>query len=263
MRQQQTFIAALLTGTPALAFASARYDAEGRVDGVLPAKREAGSVEDFEILAPWLRRQNVQGEAIWCRPAPEAHPWLFLDDLNPSKARGIAAKYAAVVVQTSPNNAQVWLLASRPLDCDQRKTVNLALARRIGADPGAVTEPRWGRCPGFRSGKSGRPWTNLLANTALEGSRFDPGPHLSPLSSPERGGRVPLSSATLSDRSDGSDESAREFAYAIHALRAGTASERVVERVAAHALQRGKRRTLEACRLYAERTVRAAKQRLG
>jgi hypothetical protein len=74
---------------------------------------------------------------------------------------------------------------------------------------------------------------------------------------------VPLSSATLSDRSDGSDESAREFAYAIHALRAGTASERVVERVAAHALQRGKRRTLEACRLYAERTVRAAKQRLG
>ena len=261
MRQQQTFIAALLTGTPALAFASARYDADCRVDGVLPAKREAGSVEDFEILAPWLRRQNAQGEAIWCRPAPDAHPWLFLDDLDPAKARGIAAKYAAVVVQTSPNNAQVWLLAARPLDCDQRKTVNLALARLVGADPGAVTEPRWGRCPGFRSGKSGRPWTNLLAATP-DGLRFDPSPHLSPLSPLARGGRV-VSPSARAGGSESPNESAREFAYAIHALRAGTASERVVERVAAHALQRGKRGTPEACRAYAERTVSAAKQRLG
>ena len=259
MRQQQTFIAALLSATPALEFASARYDAEGQVDGVLPAKRGVRSIADFEVLAPWLRRQNAQGEAIWCRSAENQHPWLFLDDLDPAKARGVAAKYAAVVVQTSPNNAQVWLLASRPLDRDERKTVNLALARLIGADPGAVTEPRWGRCPGFKSGKAGRSWTNLLADSTATGLRFDPGPHLSSLSSPARGGRVPLSSPR-SELSEHSNESAREFSYALHALRAGTRPERVIERVAAHALQRGKRSTVEACRLYAERTVRAALQ---
>lgn len=256
MRQQQTFIAALLSATPALEFASARYDAEGRVDGVLPAKRGARSVEDFEVLAPWLRRQNAQGEAIWCRPAESQHPWLFLDDLDPAKARGIAAKYAAVVIETSPGNAQVWLLAARLLDRDERKAVNLALARLIGADPGAVTEPRWGRCPGFKSGKAGRPWTNLLAATP-EGPRFDPGPHLSPPLLPVRGGRVHSSSARL-EGSESADESAREFSYALHALRAGVASERVVERVAAHAAARGKRGTVEACRLYAEKTVENA-----
>lgn len=256
MRQQQTFIAALLIATPALEFASARYDAEGQVDGVLPAKRGVRSIADFEVLAPWLRRQNAQGEAIWCRPAESEHPWLFLDDLEPAKARGIAAKYAAVVVETSSGNAQVWLLAARLLDRDERKAVNLALARLIGADPGAVTEPRWGRCPGFRSGKAGRPWTNLLAATP-EGPRFDPGPHLSPLSSPARGGRVHSSSTRL-ERSERPNESAREFSYAIHALRAGVASEAVVERVTAHALKRGKRSTPEACRIYAQKTVENA-----
>ena len=254
----EKFCTALLTGTPALEFAAASYGPTGKVERVEPGRMPVNGLADLERVAPWLRARNAHGCAIWARPMVKAHPWVFLDDLPLAMAQRTAAKYAALVIETSPNNAQVWIRAALDLTREQRQDVSRALAGLIGADPHAIAEPRWGRAPGFRSGKSGRPWTRLLADSSAQGALFDPTPYLSsPSHPPPAGGRVPLN-AKLSDRSGGPDESAREFAYAIHALRAGTASERGVERVAAHAMSRGKRGTAEACWLYAERTVRAA-----
>ena len=263
----EKFCAALLNGTPAIEFAAASYGPAGKVERVEPGRMPVKGGEDLARVVPWLRGRNANGAAIWARPAAQvqAHPWVFLDDLPLAMAQRTAAKYAALVVETSPGNAQVWIRAARDLSREQRQDVSRALAGLIGADPHAIAEPRWGRAPGFRSGKSGRPWTRLIADSSTQDVLFDPTPYLSaPAPSPPNGGRVVLSpgSGSRSDRAEGADESAREFAYAIHALRAGTASERVVERVMAHALSRGKRDTVEACRRYAEKTVEKARNAL-
>jgi hypothetical protein len=67
--------------------------------------------EDLERVAPWLRARNANGCAIWSRPSAQAHPWLFLDDLPAQKAVTVTKKYAALAVETSPDNAQVWIRA--------------------------------------------------------------------------------------------------------------------------------------------------------
>ena len=252
----EKFCLSILTGTPAVEFAAASYAENGKVEKVVQGRMPVTSCEDVTRVVPWLRARNANGCAIWARPAAQAHPWLFLDDLPAQKAVTVTKKYAALAVETSAGNAQVWIRADRDLSRNQRQDVSRALAQLIGADPHAIAEPRWGRAPGFRSGKPGRDrfWTQLLADSSALRTRFDPTPYLS---NPPLGGRVPLSSRP-SVRSNGPDESAREFSYALHALRAGVASERVVERVAAHAAARGKRATAEACRLYAQRTVENA-----
>jgi head-tail adaptor len=256
------FCAAFLNGTPAIEFAAASYSLAGKVERVEPGRMPVGNLGDLERVAPWLRARNANGCAIWARPAADAetHPWVFLDDLPAAKAVTVAKKYAALAVETSTGNAQVWIRADRDLSRAQRQDVSRALAQLIGADPHAIAEPRWGRAPSFKSGKPrcDRFWTRLLADSSAQGVLFDPTLYLSsPSHPPPTGGRVFLH-AKLSDRSGGPDESAKEFAYALHALRAGTASERVVERLAAHALKRGKRVTVEACRLYAQKTVENA-----
>lgn len=246
-------------GTPAVEFAAASYAENGKVEKVVQGRMPVNGPEDLERVAPWLRARNANGAAIWARPSAETHPWVFLDDLPDQKAVTVTKKYAALAVETSPDNAQVWLRADRALSREQRQGVSRELAQLVGADPHAVAEPRWGRAPGFRSGKPGRDryWTRLLADSSAQGALFDPTPYLSSSHPPPTGGRVFLH-AKLSDRAGGPDESAKEFAYALHALRAGVASERVVERVAAHAMSRGKRGTAEACRLYAQKTVENA-----
>ena len=254
------FCAAFLNGTPVIEFAAASYSLAGKVERVEPGRMPVGNLGDLERVAPWLRARNANGCAIWARPAAEAHPWVFLDDLPAQKAVTVTKKYASLAIETNTGNAQVWIRADRDLSRDQRQDVSRALAKLIGADPHAIAEPRWGRAPSFKSGKPGcdRFWTRLLADSSAQGALFDPTPYLSVSPShPPLGGRVPLHEK-LSDRAGGSDESAKEFAYALYALRAGTRPERVVARVAAHAMNRGKRGTAEACRLYAERTVRAA-----
>ena len=257
----ERFCLALLIGTPAVAFSAAQYGGAGKVEKVVQGRMLVTSCEDLARVIPWLRARNANAAAIWARPAAETHPWVFLDDLPAAKAVTVAKKYAALAVETSAGNAQVWIRADRDLSRDQRQDVSRALAQLIGADPHAIAEPRWGRAPSFKSGKPGcdRFWTQLLADSSAQGALFDPTPYLSvsPSHPPPTGGRVPLSSGS-SARSNGPDESAREFSYALHALRAGVASDRVVERVMTHALKRCKRGTAEACRLYAQRTVENA-----
>jgi hypothetical protein len=61
---------------------------------------------------------------------------------------------------------------------------------------------------------------------------------------------------------DGGGGYVEEFAFACHALRASVAFDEVVERVASHAIERGKRPSAESARQYAESVVRAALEQL-
>ena len=81
---------------------------------------------------------------------------------------------------------------------------------------------------------------------------------------PEQGPVVGLGSAPARPAgphrvaADGGGGYVEEFAFACHALRAAVAFDDVVERVAVHALARGKRTSAESARRYAQGVVRAA-----
>ena len=188
----ERFCLALLIGTPSVEFAAAQYGAAGKVEQVIQGRMPVTSCEDLERVTRWLRARNANSAAIWARPAAETHPWVFLDDLPAAKAVTVAKKYAALAVETSAGNAQVWIRADRDLSRDQRQDVSRALAQLIGADPHAIAEPRWGRAPSFKSGKPGcdRFWTQLLADSSAQGALFDPTPYLSvsPSHPPPTGG---------------------------------------------------------------------------
>jgi hypothetical protein len=246
---------------------------------------DAAPLRSFMVFAtdprclPYLRRANASAQAnIWVRPDPAAaHPWLFLDDVPLQLARRIADKYAAVVVETSKGNCQIRLLASRALDTRERGQVQRALRTLLGtqADAGSTAGDKWGRLAGFRNRKPGADyWTNLVVDTATGDAapRLDPTPHLdrsppSP-SHPQRGLVVGLDKALPSaarrprGAEDGGGGYVEEFAFACHALRASVAFDDVVERVASHALERGKRPSADSARRYAESVVHAALEQL-
>lgn len=283
--QAQKFVSTLLAHCRQLEFAAGFYNTNGKVPfAPRPFGRILGSLADLESALKWAGAMNtgpvklpqywhdatptVQTRAnIWIRPADSEHRWGFLDDLSQAEATRLASKLPAVLVQTSADhNYQAWVLLDTALSPDQRVEVNRDLARQYGADPYAVSEPRWGRMVGFCQTKPGKPpaWTNLTRDTTDENAPL-------PVSSsiPPRGGgvhshssrqlSVPSPKATACAVSAGGDDaSRREFAFACHRLRAGWPPERIVEAIAQHALSRGKRGDSARARAYAKGTVENA-----
>ena len=269
--QARAFVDWMLLHAGQVEFAAARYGSDGKVAEVIPCRMPVKSSEDFERVYPWLASRNVGGCNIWIRPLAGAHPHplLMLDDVAPAVAARVAKKYRAARVETRPGNCQVWMPADRPLARAQRQAVLQALARLAGGDPGATSEPRWGRCPGFMGRKPGDAgvWVNLQSLPSSEhdcGGQFDPSPYLqisigqgasdAPVFSPP----TPGGGVRSNRPSNPGDRSAQHFSYSIHALRAGVPRRMVEARVASRALRDGKRLDPAAAAEYAARTVRAA-----
>jgi hypothetical protein len=240
-----------------LEVAAAHYSATGRVDRVLVGKRKIASPEDHIRLRPWLRHENSNGSNIWIRPAGAEHALVMMDDLPAATAAAITRKYRALAVETSSNNCQTLIVCSRPLTREQRQDVARALSRMIGSDPGAISEPRWGRLAGYRQKKPGK--TGFMTRIIAAGSNrpaLDPAPHLktAPSSPAPAGGVVAFSTTSTT----GGDESRREFAFACHALRRGMSPTEVEAAIAAHVAASGRLKSVG----YAERTVAVALARL-
>ena len=225
----------------------------------------------------WLIFENINHDAnIYIHPPRGSeHPLLFLDDLAPEVVLKISKKYAAIGVETSPCNCQVWLLGGRDLGPADRQKVQKELIRRIGADPGCVDADHLGRLAGFRQCKPGENYgflTRIIADTLHIGQHLDVDALLlfrainndedipQRLPSGGAGGYDPDSAQHHGGGGNG--EHYNEFAWACHFLRRGWDEDEIVGNIAAHALDRGKRRTEGAARKYAERTVRHAKERL-
>ena len=220
----------------------------------------------------WLRYENTRENAnAWIRPSAGdyGHPWLMFDDVITAKAISLSKKYQAVIVETSVGNCQAWLKANRNLQKDERELVKKNLVPLLNGDPGAISEPRWGRIPGFTNRKIGKvgQWTNLIAlpNTTLP--IFNSSPYLSclpPALAPVVGGCVPSKveyfPIPMLDKSCGRDESRAEFSFALMSLRAKVLEEKVLENLAARALSRGKRRSYDQAFKYAKQTIAAAKR---
>jgi len=255
--QAVTLLGYFFVHVPSLDLTAALYDDCGRVQRLLahPPHRVA-SLDHYEHIAAWLRYVNATRPAnIWVRPSATlpAHPFVLLDDLPTSTAMQIADRYTAAVVETSPGNCQCWLLLALSLPAALRQDVSRFLSRRYGSDPGAISEPRWGRLPGFRNRKPGATtWTNMLRVSAA--SPYDPAACLSCPPPP-----VDAARRAAARRPDRPDCSRKEFWYAVHALRAGVPPTVVEQRVADHVAATFRRKHRD----YPARTVRAAQAYLA
>jgi hypothetical protein len=103
---------------------------------------------------PWLRLENRQGRNVFCRPKGE-HNLSLVDDLSAAalmemKQTGFEP---ALVVETSPQNLQVWVNHGRTLAAALSTAVAKELARRFGGDGGAADWRHFGRLAGFTNRK--------------------------------------------------------------------------------------------------------------
>lgn len=245
--------------------------------GMLGHDRARCSAEVLRSLS-WAGARNAQGIDVYLRPArfsldglPAAWPVVFLDDVKPDTAARIAQKYASLVIQTSPKRCHVWVACDTPLGEAQRGSVQAALAPRIHADRASTSGEHFGRAPGFKNQKRGGTWVSIIKKTGgrkLDAStiiaeKSEAVPEENCFSSSPKGGRVVQGA--------GGSESESDFGFAAGRLEWALAAGRdipnekkfIVEQIEARALARGKRRTGEAARLYALRTVNAAARRVG
>jgi hypothetical protein len=126
--------------------------------------REAWTVRQIEEAIQRLRRENARGAHIFVRPYG-AHALSLVDDLGVDAiARMTDAGFKpALVVETSPQNFQVWLNHGEILDRDLSTWAAKELAKRFGGDLSSADWRHFGRLAGFTNQKPKRLLSNGLA----------------------------------------------------------------------------------------------------
>jgi hypothetical protein len=126
--------------------------------------REAWTVRQIEEAIQRLRRENVRGAHIFVRPHG-VHALSLVDDLNIGTiARMTDAGFQpALIVETSPQNFQVWLNHGQTLDRDMSSRAAKELAKRFDGDLSSADWRHFGRLAGFTNRKPERLLTNGLA----------------------------------------------------------------------------------------------------
>ena len=198
---------------------------------------------DLKKMA-YLKAMNANGAHIFMRPTFEEEHWfLMIDDLAWSgveqhhKKEGMW-KPGRMVVETSPENFQVWLHSHRKLSVDEKSY----WLKKLGSDPGATPLHRWGRAPGFRNRKEkyktaqGYPlarlvWIDYKGKVQI--------PHAPSLPSSQSGwcqhplvkGTLPNSGQLSRSNYETGDESRTDFRFALALLRAGVEPTEVKVRI--------------------------------
>lgn len=262
----------------------------GTADDTLLRRPLPAGADPAGLLA-WAGWQQIHEHAqIFVRPDPQRpHPWLLVDDVPTADALAFAARRSALAIETSPGNCQLRVLADKPLDAEERTSAQRVLCQHLHGDPASVSGDKWGRLPGYRNLKPGRGrcWTNLLRHN-LAGrpvcaevllAQAEPGGGGGSGSAPSltsaavrRGGCAPGPGSPIArsaggarptygpaDKSGGSEI---DYAWACAQIRAGANIDAMISVLSAAALKRGKRPDEAGAREYAERTVRAAMDRV-
>jgi hypothetical protein len=115
------------------------------------------TLNDIIKIIPKLKYKNMVGNDIYIRPDPiENRAIVLVDDITiktiqSMKERGVDP---ACVVETSPNNYQVWIsLGNETLAGKYRKEVASLLTKEFNADPACVASSHFGRLAGFTNQK--------------------------------------------------------------------------------------------------------------
>ena len=195
-------------------------------------------------VIPYLKAENAHGRHILIQPK-EALCYLLADDIPPSLLHSHhmlpngSFKPGRMVIETSPENFQVWIHSTAPLDLEQKRII----LQTLNSDPGAAPNNRFGRCPGFRNRKEKHQsanglfplakliWVDWLRQASIpidSTARRAPQPPLSP-STPRGGGVCRL----CRDHYDRGNESQTDFAYALALVRKGFSDEEIRLRILA------------------------------
>src|SRR6266446_3178095 len=140
--------------------------------------REAWTATQIEQAIQRLRRENARGAHIFVRPRG-THALSLIDDLSiDAIARMTNAGFQpALVVETSPQNFQVWLNHGRSLDRNMGSWAANELAKRFGGDLSSADWRHFGRLAGFTNRKFERLLPNGLAPYArlcqCDGKAYD------------------------------------------------------------------------------------------
>lgn len=119
--------------------------------------REGQGSIDIEKAIKWLRHENANGAHIYIRPEGQ-HALTLIDDLSAEaigrmKAEGFET---AVVMETSPNNFQVWLNYVQVLEVSTSTSAAKALVERFGGHLSSADWRHFGRLDGFTNPKRER-----------------------------------------------------------------------------------------------------------
>ena len=205
----------------------------------------------------WAKAQNVRRGEVYVRPA-RGYPWplVFLDDVEKPRARTVARKYDALVVETSPaGGCHIWLACDGELAESSRCQAQRWLAQCIHSDLGSISGEHLGRLAGFKNWKRDGSWVNVLA-TSHRGRRWDPSA-VPVLCKTEK--KPPEPSRGRRRASTDTTPSGREWGWVCGLLEAGSSPYLVYARLLKQARTR---RGADAPR-YARRTLQRALQRTG
>lgn len=268
---------------------SGRYKRFGGLDREMLRSIEA------ELWARALRA----GSGIHWRPAVTkmrgVRRYALVDDVSDATARGIAARYRALTVNTSENCNQILLpLAREVAPMDQHRLQVMLVARLLSAghyaDRAATGAGQFGRLPGFphpdhegrvvRRLKLFQPADVLLDPDAVlalpmpttdgDVAKVSTGPMAqraipvhgpgSPPAVQRRVGRPhqPVRPRHASGPATAAGGSERDFGWACGEIRRKRKLEELVERLATAALERDKGRDYASALAYAQRTVEGA-----
>ena len=139
------------------AMGCARFDLGVRRDGGEMVLREGQGAFAVAEAVKWLRHENAKGAHVYIRPAG-IHSLSLLDDLTAEAIERMKAEgfEPAVVVETSPNNFQVWLNHGQILEVVTSTHAAKQLAERFGGDPSSADWRHFGRLAGFTNPKPER-----------------------------------------------------------------------------------------------------------
>jgi hypothetical protein len=134
-----------------------RFDVGIRRDAGEMILREGQGAIDIAETIKWLRHENAKGAHIYVRPAG-THSLSLIDDLAAEAIERMKTEgfEPAVVVETSPNNFQVWLNHGQVLDAATSTRAAKKLAERFGGDPSSADWRHFGRLAGFTNPKRER-----------------------------------------------------------------------------------------------------------
>lgn len=100
----------------------------------------------------FLQAKNCEGYHIYCRPI--GYEFVLLDDLDKTMLHEVAKIKPSVLMETSPQNYQVWLrLVDTPTDRNNALAICKHLAQMFLADLGSAEPDHVGRLPSFTNRK--------------------------------------------------------------------------------------------------------------
>ncbi|MCK0536081.1 MULTISPECIES: DNA-primase RepB domain-containing protein [unclassified Anaerobiospirillum] len=143
--------------------------------------KETVSNDAIRSLIPRLKMDNARGRDVYIRPSLDyEHGLILMDDLSADLINTMkkSRMVPACVVESSPENYQIWVKLPFPLPHNLRGKISRLMASKFGSDPNSADYAHLGRLAGFRNHKAihhakyGRaPWVLCRDSSGLELSK--------------------------------------------------------------------------------------------